>query len=168
LFVFTPLAAVCVYGLVVMWKQGTQRRRLALAIAATWLTLFLLIVFFQNDEGSRNFGERRYVDVFFVACTSLGVAFGAVRGALAATAVRLAVGASLLIAGLGAIAPFVGLAGQGGFAYASAEFVRIALRNRSQAIEDVLGISLVLVLVLWLMRGAVIGPIAPRGASTSP
>jgi hypothetical protein len=168
LFVFTPLAAVCVYGLVVMWKQGTQRRRLALAIAATWLTLFLLIVFFQNDEGSRNFGERRYVDVFFVACTSLGVAFGAVRGALAATAVRLAVGASLLIAGLGAIAPFGGLAGQGGFAYASAEFVRIALRNRSQAIEDVLGISLVLVLVLWLMRGAVIGPIAPRGASTSP
>ena len=86
----------------------------------------------------------------------------------APVAAGLAVGASLLIAGLGAIAPFGGLAGQGGFAYASAEFVRIALRNRSQAIEDVLGISLVLVLVLWLMRGAVIGPIAPRGASTSP
>ena len=162
LFVFTPLAAVCVYGVIVMCKQGAQRRRLGAAIAATCVTLFLLIVFFQNDEVSQNFGERRYVDIFFVACTSLGVAFGAVRGVVAATAVRLAVCASLLIAGLGAIAPFGGHKGQSGFSYATAELGRIALRNRWQAIEDVLGVCLVLVLVLWLMRGAVIGPIAPR------
>lgn len=168
LFVFTPLAAVCAYGVAVMWGKGAAWRRLALAIAGTSLTLFLLIVFFQNDEGSRNFGERRYVDVFFVACMSLGVAFQAVRGALAATAVRLAVGASLLIAGLGAIAPFGGAAGQGGFAYAAADFAAIAVRNRPQAVEDVLGISLALGLVLWLMRGAVIGRVAPQRRPTSP
>jgi hypothetical protein len=144
-----------------MWNKGARWRRLALAIAATCITLFVLILFFQNDEGSRNFGERRYVDVFFLACTSLGVAFGAVRGALAATAVRCAVAASVVITGLGVIEPFGGQQGQDGITFAALDIATIAHRNLGQAIEDIVAIAIVAVLVLWLLRG-VVTAVTPR------
>lgn len=162
LFTFTPLAAVCAYGVVVMWKKDARLRRLALAIAATALTLFVLILFFQNDEGSRNFGERRYVDVFFLACTSLGVAFGAVRGALAAMAVRCAVAASVVITGLGVIEPFGGQPGQDGITFAARDIATIAHRNLGQAIEDIVAIAIVALLVLWLLRGVVMATAPSR------
>jgi hypothetical protein len=165
LFAFTPLAAVCAYGVAAMWKRGAETRRLAVAISATCLALFVLIVFFQNDEGSRNFGERRYVDIFFLACTSLGVAFETVRTALGAAAVRFAVAASVIIAGLGAVAPFGGRAGQDGFAFAAAEFATIAHRNLGQAIEDVVGLALIVILVLWSLRGVVTDVPAQRKAA---
>jgi hypothetical protein len=159
LFVFTPLAAVGVFGLVMMWRAGAELRRLATAIAATAVVLFVLIIVFQNDEFSRNFGERRYVDLAFVGCTSLGVAFAAARGALGALAVRVAVGASVLIAALGTVAPFAGGYNQSGFVFAWQELGTIAHRNLAQACEDVIAAWVLLALMLWLMRGAL-----PRGA----
>lgn len=167
LFAFTPMVAVCAYGVAMLWRMGAESRRLAIAITATSVTLFVLIVFFQNDEGSRNFGERRYVDIFFLACTSLGVAFQSVRSALGAAAVRIAVAASVIIAGLGAVAPFGGRAGQDGFAFATAEFATIAHRNLGQAIEDVVGLALIVMLVLWSLRGVVTEVPARRKAAPS-
>ncbi len=168
LFVFTPLAAVSVFGVVTMWRAGAELRRLGSAIAATAVVLFVLIVVFQNDEFSRNFGERRYVDIAFVGCTPLGVAFAAVRGALGSLVVRIAVGASVLIAALGTVAPFAGGYNQSGFVFAWQELGTIAHRNPSQACEDVIAACVLLALMLWLMRGAFAGETSPRARLHQP
>jgi hypothetical protein len=168
LFVFTPLAAVGVFGLVKMWRAGADLRRLATAIAATAIVLFGLIVVFQNDEFSRNFGERRYVDIAFLGCTSLGVACASVRGALGSIVVRIAVGASVLIAALGTVAPFAGGYNQSGFVFAWQELGTIAHRNVAQACEDVFAACVLLALVLWLMRGALVDERSSRATFHQP
>jgi len=107
--------------------------------------------FLSERRSSRNFGERRYVDVSssrarHSALLSRRCACSGCDG------VRLAVGASLLIAGLGAIAPFGGAAGQGG------SHMRPQTSGHRSAESSASGRGcprdhLALGLVLWLMRG---------------
>ncbi|MBV8749517.1 MAG: hypothetical protein JO103_07365 [Candidatus Eremiobacteraeota bacterium] len=151
LFSFTPLALVAAYGLVVMRRAGGLQPRLALAIAATFAVYFVLIVFLQNDVGARNFGERRYVDLFFVLGIALGPALASVRTRAARIAVRLALAASVAIAALGTVAPFAGAPGESGFAFGTAEFGNLAHRAPIQAGLDVVLLVLAITLVLYLV-----------------
>jgi hypothetical protein len=150
LFSFTPLTAVAAYGFARMWRTGGNVRVLALAILAASGVFFMMIVFLQNDAHARNFGERRYVDLFFVLCIALGPALAAVRGLAAAAAVRLAIATSVAIAALGTVAPFAGQPGESGFAFGSAEFAALYRRAPVQAALDVVLLVALVVVVLRL------------------
>jgi hypothetical protein len=151
LIAFTPLVLVAVYGFAVMLRTPGVARRVAIAVLATVGVYFLLIVFLQNDAGARNFGERRYVDLFFLLGIGLAPAFAAVRGAIAVFLVRAAIVCSVAIAALGTIEPFGGNAGEWGFAFASAAFAALARRSPVQAGLDVVLLIVVLALVLRLV-----------------
>jgi hypothetical protein len=157
LFSFTPLMLLVAYGLLLMWRAGGAQRRVAAAVLATAAVFFVLIVFLQNDADARNFGERRYVDLFFVLCVALGPALSALRGTVAVAAARVLVAASVAIAALGTVAPFAGAAGESGFAFGAAEFAALARRAPVQAALDVLLAIVLIALVLRLMP-------APEGA----
>ena len=149
---YTPLVFVAAYGLAVMWRTGPVMRRLAAAIVATTVLFVVTIVALQSqDAQAQNFGERRYVDVFFVLCVALAPALAAVRGIVAAFAVRLAIVASVAIAALGTVAPFGGEAGEPGFAFASAAFVALYHRSPFQAALDGLVLIVVIVVLLRLV-----------------
>jgi hypothetical protein len=160
LFAFTPLMFVAAYGLVVMRRAGGLMARLALAVAATFAVFFVLIVFLQNDYNARNFGERRYVDLFFLLCIALGPALASIRSAVASAAVRLAIGSSVAIAALGTVAPFAGAAGEPGFAFGAAEFAALLRRAPVQGVLDVFALIVMIVLVLGLMPPRASAPIA--------
>ena len=163
LFAFTPLMLVAAYGFVVMWLTGGRVRRLALAIAATSVVFFFMIVFLQqNDVRAENFGERRYVDLFFALSVALGPALTSIRAPAAAVAVRLAVVASVAIAALGTVAPFSGAPGESGFVFGVAEFVALSRRAHVQALFDVLLLIVVLALVLRVVERAFATPVARR------
>ncbi len=152
LVTYTPLVFVAAYGLAVMWRTGGMMRRLATAIVATTALFVIFIVALQSqDAQAQNFGERRYVEVFFVLCVALGPALAAVRSIVAATAVRLAIVASVAIAALGTVAPFGGEPGQPGFAFASAAFVALCHRSPFQAALDVVMLIAVIVATLRLV-----------------
>jgi hypothetical protein len=149
---FTPLILVMAYGLVQMRHRDALGRRLSIGIGGAFVTLFVLIVVFQNDEISRNFGERRFVDLFFVGGIALGPAFAAARSVATVVAQRVLLGISMTIAALGTVAPFGGEQGQNGFAFAALTFGEIAHRSPFQAAGDVLLLALLLTLVLRLPR----------------
>jgi MFS family permease len=150
LLTYTPLVLVAAYGLGVMWRSGGVMRRLALAVVATTAVFVVMIVTLQNqDAQAQNFGERRYVDIFFVLCVALGPALASVRNRIAAAAVLVCVAISVTIAALGTVAPFGGERGEGGFSYASAAFVALYHRSPVQAAIDVL---LLIVLIVALVR----------------
>ena len=168
LFSYTPLMLVAAYGFVVMWRDRERTRRLALAILATAAVFFIMIVFLQNDEHASNFGERRYVDLFFLLCVALGPALASVRGAAAAAAVRIAAALSIAIASLGTVAPFAGLPGESGFAFGIVEFRALFARAPVQAVLDVL---LAIGLIAFVLRtipnaeapSATAAEVPPRG-----
>jgi hypothetical protein len=151
LLTYTPLVLVMGYGVWVMWRAGGLMRRLACAIGATAAVYFVLILTLQNDATSQNYGERRYVDVFFVMCTALGPALGSVRGRLVSAATRICIALTVCIAALGTIAPFGGAPGQSGFSFGSAEFVALTRRAPVQAGLDVVLLIVVVAVVLWLV-----------------
>jgi len=151
LIAFTPLVLVAVYGFAVMLRTTGVARRVAIAVLATVGVYFLLIVFLQNDAGARNFGERRYVDLFFLLGIGLAPAFAAVRGAIAVFLVRAAIVCSVAIAALGTIEPFGGNAGEWGFAFAGAALVALARRSPVQAGLDVVLLIVLIGLVLRLV-----------------
>ena len=151
LFSFTPLMLVAGYGLVVMLRTPGRLRRLAVAIAATTIVYFAAIVVLQNDSGARNFGERRYVDLFFLLCVAVGPALASIRGAAASAAVLALTAISVAIAALGTVAPFGGGPGESGFAFATVEFAALARRAPVQAAIDVLLLIVALVLVVGLV-----------------
>jgi hypothetical protein len=159
LFIFTPLMLVVAYGFVVMLRTSGIARRVATAVLTTTVVYFALIVLLQNDASSQNFGERRYVDLFFLLGIPLGPALAAVRGVAATVAVRLAIASSVAIAALGTLVPFGGAAGESGFVFASAAFVALARRAPVQAVLDVVLLLVILVLLLRLV---------PLGASPAP
>ena len=168
LFSFTPLMAVTGYGFARMFRARGHVRALAVAIVATSFVFFIMIVFLQNDAHARNFGERRYVDLFFVLCIALGPALTAVRGPAATAAVRIAVAASIAIAALGTVAPFAGDPGESGFVFGSVEFAALARRAPVQAALDVLLLVVMIGVVLRVTplsgeRAAVRGAVPPRG-----
>jgi hypothetical protein len=154
LFAYTPLMLVAAYGFAVMWRAGEPVRRLAIAILAAAAVFFLAIVFLQNDAHAHNFGERRYVDLFFLLCVALGPALAAIRGAAAAAALSVVTAFSIAVALLGTIAPFAGGAGESGFAFGSAEFAALARRAPFQTALDVLLLILVTALVLRMVARA--------------
>jgi hypothetical protein len=119
---YTPLALLCAYGLVRMWKA--HERRIALAI-----------------------GERRYADIAFVLCVALGPALAALPRGAATVAARIAVAWSAAVAMLGALAPFGEPRGVSGIVFAAGELIRLEHRAPVQAALDVLAFALVIVLV---------------------
>ena len=147
LFAFTPLMFVAAYGFAVMLRTPGLARRVAVAVLATAGVYFALIVLLQNDAGARNFGERRYVDLFFLLGIALGPALASVRGMVAVVAVRLAIASSVAIAALGTVVPFGGRAGESGFAFGSAAFVALMRRAPVQGVLDVLLLIAILALL---------------------
>jgi hypothetical protein len=167
LFAFTPLMLVAGYGLFVMVRTPGRMRRLAIAIAATTIVFFAAIVVLQNDTGARNFGERRYVDLFFLLCVAIGPVLVSVRGPLARSAVLLTSALSVAIAALGTVAPFGGDAGESGFAFGFAEFAALYRRAPVQAALDVVMLIVLLVFVLRIVGralGTARATAAPRRA----
>jgi hypothetical protein len=167
LFSFTPLMFVAGYGLLVMARTPGTARRLATAIAATTVVYFAAIVLLQNDTGARNFGERRYVDLFFLLGVSLGPALASAREPFARFALYAASALSVAIAALGTVAPFGGEAGESGFAFGLAQFAALYRRAPLQAALDVVMLVLLLVVVLRLIDRALRAPrasVAPRHA----
>ena len=163
LFAYTPLMLVAAYGFAVMWRDRAATRRLALAILSTAAVFFVTIVFLQNDAHAHNFGERRYVDLFFVLCVALGPALEAIRRPLAAAAVLALTGISVAIAALGTVAPFGGGPGESGFAYATVEFAALARRAPVQGVIDVVLLAVAVVLVVRTVARA----LATSGATTT-
>jgi len=135
----------------VMWKAGGLMRRLAYAIVTTMVVYFVLILTLQNDFGAQNYGERRYVDLFFLMGIAFGPALASVRSGLAVVATRLCIALSVCIAALGTVAPFGGEQGQSGFSFGSAEFGALMRRAPIQAGIDVLVLVVIVVLVLRLV-----------------
>ncbi len=152
LFVYTPLMLIVVSGLRVMFRTGDLSRRLAAAIVLTFVTLFVLLLVFQNDATAPNFGERRYVDVFWLLSIALGPALAQLRTLAQRRIVAVLIGLSILIAMLGVLAPFGGLAGESGFIFAFAAFSELAHRSWVQAALDVVLAVAAIVLTLRLLR----------------
>ena len=142
---YTPLALLCAYGLVRMWKA--HERRIALAIAAPCVAYYALMVAFTNDYFALNYGERRYADIAFVLCVALGPALAALPRGAATVAARIAVAWSAAVAMLGALAPFGEPRGMSGIVFAAGELIRLEHRAPVQAALDVLAFALVIVLV---------------------
>ena len=164
LFSYTPLALLSVYGLAVMVRSGGPARRLGIALALPAVTLFVLMLFFQNDATARNFGERRYVDVFWLLCVALGPGLAGVRSTAQRVAVAVLVAASILIAMLGVTAPFGGTAGEPGFVFAAAAFSEVAQRSWVQATLDIaLAIAAIAVTLRLLQPEGSRLPAAARG-----
>ncbi len=161
LFAFTPLVFVVAYGLVVMWRSRGLMRRVALGISAACAVFFALIVLLQNDSEARNFGERRFVDLFFLLGVALGPALTTVRTAAGVALVRLCVASSVALAALGTVAPFGGAAGESGFSFATAEFAALYRRAPIQAVIDVVVLLVVLALVQRLL------PLRANGAAAT-
>lgn len=143
---YTPLVLLCAVGLVRLCRDSATRA-LAAAITLPCVAYFVLMVAFTNDYGSRNYGERRYADLFFVLCVGLGPALAALRTGAGALVARLAVTWSIAAAMLGAIAPFGEPPGVAGAAFAAAEFGRLAHRAPVQAALDLLALTATILLV---------------------
>ncbi len=152
LFAFTPLMVPVAFGVALLLRAGGPCRRLGTAILAAGALFFFAILFLQNDTISSNFGERRYVDVFFLACTALGPVLVAARSALVVAAVRVAIAASVAIAALGTVAPFAGRPNESGFAFGRAEFVALAQRAPVQAALDAILLLAGIAIVLRFVR----------------
>ncbi|HEY0393201.1 MAG TPA: hypothetical protein VGD01_01775 [Candidatus Elarobacter sp.] len=149
---YTPLVLVAGYGMLVMWRAGGLMRRLACAVAATTAAYFVMILVLQHvDSAAQNYGERRYVDGFFLIAIGLGPALTTLRGRLAVAASRLCIALSVCIAALGTVAPFGGAPGQSGFSFGSAEFAALMRRAPVQAGLDVLVLIVIVAAVLWLV-----------------
>ena len=162
---YTPLVLVAAYGLAVMWRTGGVLRRLATAIVAATALFVVTIVTLQiQDAQAQNFGERRYVDLFFMLCVALGPALVSVRSRLAAAAVRACVVISVAIAALGTVAPFGGERGEAGFSFASASFGALYQRSPVQAALDVLLLLAVVAFVVRLVPFPLVTRAAPRRA----
>lgn len=163
LFSFTPLMVLAGYGLVVMLRGPVELRRIALALLAAAAAFVFGIVFLQDDTATANFGERRYVDVFFMLCVALGPGLAAVRGTLGALVARLLIVSSIVVAALGTVNPFAGRAGEWGLFRGAAEFVALAHRAHVQAVLDVL---LLVALIFAVVRLTPLGiAAAPSAAS---
>lgn len=145
---YTPLILVCAYGFVRLYAAGGALRRFAVAVGITWLVYVALIVGFTNDYGALNYGQRRYVDLLFLACVGLTPALAAVSSPFAVFAVRALFVASLAMATLGAVEPFGGAAGDAGYAVAAREFAGLAHRAPVQAALDLALLAVIIVLVL--------------------
>lgn len=148
LFSYTPVALVCAYGLGVMWRTPGTWRTVALAVALPVVAYTVLVIVLTNDYLSGNFGERRYVDVFFTLCVALGPALAAVRGRSAALAVRAAVALSIVVAAFGTVQPFGGAAGEDGYRFGAEAFAGLASRAPLQAGLDVVAVVLTVAAVL--------------------
>ncbi len=151
LFVFTPLMLVAAYGFALMLRTPGTRRRVAIAVLTTAGVYFALIVFLQNDAEAQNFGERRYVDLFFLLGIGFGPALAAVRGFGAVVGVRLAIVSSVAIAALGTVAPFGGQAGESGFSFASAALVALVRRAPVSAALDIVLLIAIFALLFRLV-----------------
>jgi hypothetical protein len=160
---FTPIVVLAAYGFALMLRTPGRRRALAVAVVATFAVYVLLIVFLQNDTYSRNFGERRFVDLFFTLSVGLGPALTAVRGAAARVAALALVALSVVSAALGTVAPFAGRQGEWGFSFASHEFAMLERRAPVQAALDVALLALLLVFVLRITARAM----PPAGVRTA-
>lgn len=152
---YTPLVMLCGYGLLRM-RESSGARQVALAVTIACAAYYLLTVAFTNDYGALNYGERRYVNLFFVLCIGLGPALAGLPEGIALIAARAAVIASIAIASLGIVAPFGQLPGVPGYLFAPEEFARLASRAPVQAAIDVvaLGITIFLVLRFWSSESA--------------
>lgn len=135
LIVYTPLTLVCAYGFARMCAGSAEMRRIAVAVVSTFVLYFILMVAFTNDYGSLNYGERRYVDLFFVVFVALGPARAALADSANAVA-RIAMQLSIALAMLGVLAPFGEPRHESGIAFVLREFNRLAQHAPAQALID--------------------------------
>jgi hypothetical protein len=163
---YTPLALVCAYGFVRMAAAGGALRRIALAIVATFAVYFVLMVAFTDDYGALNYGQRRYVDLFFLLGVGLGPALAGLRPGLASIAARIAVAWSIVVAMLGVVAPFGQPRGASGLVFAAQDFVRLEHRAPVQAALDVIALLVTIFLVqrFWSSAAAPTSGTSPRAA----
>jgi len=157
---FTPLVLVAVYGLAIMWRAGGLMRRIAVAVTASSAIFFVMIVTLQNDAAAANFGERRYVDLFFLLCIGLGPALTSVRSRVTALAVQVCIVASVAIAALGTVAPFGGAPGESGFSFGGTAFAALLHRSPVQAAVDVVLLLVIVALVLRSVPFPALRPVA--------
>ena len=164
LITYTPLVLLCAYGFVRLWNGPA--RRIALAIVAACVAYFVLMVAFTNDYGALNYGERRYVNLFFAACVGLGPALAALRSGPAALLARLAVSWSIALAMLGVVAPFGEPRGVAGGVFALQEFERLSHRAPVQVAIDVLALAVTILLVqrFWSSAAVPTSGSGPRAA----
>ena len=151
LFSFTPLMLIVAYGLWLMWRADAAKARVARAAAASAVAFFVMILLLQNDYDAKNFGERRYVDLFFLLCVALGPALVALHGMAVRASARLVIVVSIVVAALGTVAPFAGTSGQSGFAFGIAEYVALVHRAPIQGALDIVLLIAVVALVLRLV-----------------
>jgi hypothetical protein len=154
LLLYTPLVAIAGHGFLFLARSRGQGARIALAVTATTVIYFFAIVFLQNDAEAAHFGERRFVDLFFVIGIGLGPALTALRVGLGRAIVRVAAALSIAIAALGTTAPFAGTPGESGLVFASAEFAALARRAPIQAVLDIILVVVVIALVDKIVIGA--------------
>jgi len=108
LFTYSPLVLVAAYGLYRMWRSEGELRELAAGIVTGCALFFLAILFFTDDRGNVNYGERRYVDLLPVLCVGLGPALAGLRRGFAVVAVRAVAALAIVLAALGAVWPWTG------------------------------------------------------------
>jgi hypothetical protein len=147
LIAYTPLVLLCAFGLARMWRGAGPERRPALAIVLACAAYFVLMLAFTDDYRALNYGERRYVDLFFVLGVGIAPALAALQRGAGALAARFAAAWSIAAAMLGTLAPFGEARGVGGAAYALQEFARLTHRAPVQAALDVLAVVLMIFLV---------------------
>ena len=143
---YTPLVLLCGYGFARLWRAAATRG-IATAIVVTCAVYFVLLVAFTNDYGALNYGERRYVDIFFVLGAGLGPAIAAFQSGAAALAARLAVTWSIVFAMLGVVAPFGEPRGVSGSVFALQQLERLAHRAPLQVVLDAVALAVTIFLV---------------------
>jgi hypothetical protein len=151
-FLYTPLTIVCAFGFAKLRQSGNSTaRRLTLAILATSALFLGLVVVFTNDALSANYGERRFVDIFFILCVGLAPAITSLRERLSSHAALVAIIASIVMAALGTINPFAGRDAPG-FVLNAIEFTRLAQRSPLQAALDIAALVALFVFVVRFWR----------------
>ena len=149
LFVYTPLTFVCVFGLAKLWSSGkADLRRLTAAIVAGSALYFILMVLFTFDSLSSNYGERRFVEIFFILCVGLAPAIASLRAPLARLAALIAAVVSIVMAALGTVNPFAGQGALPGYVIAAGEFRRLFVHAPLQAGIDLVALLTVIALAV--------------------
>jgi hypothetical protein len=162
LFSYSPLFLVAVGGLVIWFRRGTAaERRLAVAIVLSCTVYFALMVLYTNDYPSFTFGDRRYAEMSYVLCAPLGAALAAAgRDARLRAAILALAAASVTLAALGTLDPFVGPEGIEGAWRACAGLLQ---RAPIQAALDLVVFAVTVVAVLRSASGAMRYTFVPGG-----
>ncbi|HZT11625.1 MAG TPA: hypothetical protein VFA29_02415 [Candidatus Baltobacteraceae bacterium] len=151
LFTYSPAVVLCIWGLVLMWRNRGEQRILAAGIAASCAVFLVLTFLFTDDHSAGNYGERRYADFLALLCVALGPLLAAIRSRWAVWAVRLVVLAGIVMEAIGTVSPWTG---NPGFTWNLDRFHTIWLHAPWSAAIDVLGFLGVVAVAMRAIRAA--------------